>query len=162
MDCIVAVFWVARGRSCSCLFIGFCCHSQRGGRSSSTCTILMDGRRPSTDSRAPRAARSEIAFEISRRLFGTALHVERRDEAAVLVHQVDDGGVVHGVAAAIGRDFLRVDTVGLLGCGDRSVVACYADNARIEVCLFFFVFCGGVLFWFVGVVLCVVVFRFVV
>src|SRR3954469_4960865 len=36
------------------------------------------------------AASSEITLELCGGLFGAALHVERRDEAAVLAHQIDD------------------------------------------------------------------------
>src|SRR5258708_5564407 len=71
----------------------------------------------------PAAASLEIALELGGGLFGAALDVERRDEPAVLAHQIDDRGVVHGVAAAVGRHLLGIDPVGLFRRGDGGSVA---------------------------------------
>ena len=43
----------------------------------------------------------EIAPQIGRRLFGAPLEAERRNELSVLVHQIDNGGVVHRVVAIL-------------------------------------------------------------
>src|ERR1700732_773625 len=41
-----------------------------------------------------------------------ALHVERRNESPILVHQIHDRGVVHGVVVAFERHLLVVDPIG--------------------------------------------------
>jgi hypothetical protein len=58
---------------------------------------------------------SEVAAQIGDFRVRRPLHVERRDKTAVLVHEVDDGGVVHGVVAAFQRDLLGIDAKCLEG-----------------------------------------------
>ena len=52
---------------------------------------------------------------------------------AVLVHEVDDGGVVHGVVAAFERDLLGIDAKRLEGGVHRGGVAGQAAQVRVEI-----------------------------
>ena len=75
-------------------------------------------------SRAPcQAGALQIAPQIGRRFLGLAVELERRDEAALLVHQIDQRGVIHAVVAIVGGNFLGVDPVGFLDRVDRLGVA---------------------------------------
>ncbi len=58
----------------------------------------------------------QMPAQIGRGSLDGALEVEGRDEAAFLVHQIDNGGVVDGVAAFVERHLLEISPVGL---GDR-------------------------------------------
>src|SRR5262249_27606381 len=58
------------------------------------------------------SAESQIPAQIGGRGIGRPLEAEGRHEAPRLVHQIDDGRVVHGVAALLERDFLEIDAVG--------------------------------------------------
>ena len=78
------------------------------------------------------AKRSEIAAQLRRPVFGLPLQAERRDELAVLVHQVHDGGVVHRVVAVLGRHLLVVDAIGLRDRRKLLRIATDADEPRIE------------------------------
>src|SRR6266567_4213764 len=64
-------------------------------------------------------AESEISAQIGGRGIGRPLETEGRHEAARLVHQIDDGCVVHGVAALIELNLLEIDAVRLCDCRDR-------------------------------------------
>src|SRR5436305_10348879 len=57
-------------------------------------------------------ARSKMLAQVRGRRIGGPLEAERRDETSLLVHQIDDGGVVHGVAAPVERHFLVIDAIG--------------------------------------------------
>src|SRR5262245_42378308 len=75
---------------------------------------------------------SKILPKLRRRYIRFALEVERRHEPSVLVHQVDDGGMIHRVVAAVERHLLVVDAILL---GDRSEcggVAGQAAQVRVE------------------------------
>src|SRR5258707_8775523 len=71
----------------------------------------------------PDRTMSEIFAQVGRGVGGGALHVEGGDEPPLLVHEIHDGGVVHGVVAAFERHFLVVDAVGLGDRGERRRVA---------------------------------------
>src|SRR5580693_6794584 len=55
--------------------------------------------------------RSELAAQVGGGRLRGALEAEGRDEAALLVHQIGDGGVIHGVAAAVERHLLEVGAI---------------------------------------------------
>lgn len=74
----------------------------------------------------------EKSLKVGRRLFRPPLHVEGRDETAILVHQIDQGGVVHGIAAAVERHLLGIDPIRLLDRGDRGRIAGDAHDPRVE------------------------------
>ncbi|GCC48798.1 hypothetical protein chiPu_0033032, partial [Chiloscyllium punctatum] len=79
-----------------------------------------------------RKGRSEIPFEIDRRLFGRPFQIERRDEMAVAVHQIDQRGVIHRVVAILQRHLLGVDAIARQHLGDRCGIAGQALEVRIE------------------------------
>jgi cellulose synthase/poly-beta-1,6-N-acetylglucosamine synthase-like glycosyltransferase len=54
---------------------------------------------------------SQIAAQIGGGLLRPALQVEGGDETPLFVHQVDESGVVHGVAAPVEGHLLRIDPV---------------------------------------------------
>lgn len=78
------------------------------------------------------AGASEHRFEFARGLRGRALEVEAADEATALVHQVDERGVVHGVAAAVERHLAGVDAPRLQHGIHRRPVAAEAADAPVE------------------------------
>src|SRR4051794_3839998 len=98
----------------------------------------------------PRCRSSEIALQIRRRFFRTPLHVEWRNEAALLVHQINDRGVIHGIAAAVGRHLLGIDAIGPLRSNDRGFVAGDADDAWIKTRQIVFEFLRRVALWIDG------------
>jgi glycosyltransferase involved in cell wall biosynthesis len=65
-------------------------------------------------------------------LGGGTLHVQRPDEAAIAVHDVDKRRVVHRVGAVVQRHLLRVGTVGLDHRLDRGGVTRDAPDSRVE------------------------------
>src|SRR5216683_1922848 len=69
------------------------------------------------------SADSQISTQIGGRGIARALKTEGRHEAARLIHQIDDGRVVHGVTTLIERNFLEIDAVGLCDCRDRGRIA---------------------------------------
>src|SRR3954469_12229071 len=85
-----------------------------------------------------RRSGSEITPQIGCRVLGPPLQTERRDELTVLVHQVDDGGVIHRVVAVLERHFLVVDAISLRDRGERICIAADADQVRIEAREIFF------------------------
>jgi hypothetical protein len=78
------------------------------------------------------SADSQISTQIGGRGIARALKTEGRHEAARLVHQIDDGRVVHGVTTLIERNFLEIDAVGLCDCRDRGRIAGQTGKVRIE------------------------------
>src|SRR4029079_17417329 len=70
-----------------------------------------------------RLSGSEVTAEIGGRGVGGALEAEGRNEASVLVNQIDDGRVIHVVAALIERNLLEVDAVGLCDRRDGGGIA---------------------------------------
>src|SRR5450432_1092527 len=86
-----------------------------GGSAAITEAVIPAERPPTPDPSPPRAMRveggekkdvtcrvaSEILLQILRGLLGRPLEVERRDELAVAVHQIDQRGVIHGVVAIL-------------------------------------------------------------
>src|ERR1700726_1395665 len=64
-----------------------------------------------------------ILSQIGGRFLGPPLEIEGHDEAALLVHKIDQRSVVHAVVAVLGGNFLGVDAVGLFGGVDRRLVA---------------------------------------
>src|ERR1043166_6693587 len=75
---------------------------------------------------------SKVAPEFGGLSIRIPLHVKRRNEMAVLVHQIDEGGMVHGVVAALQRDFLGVDPVVLDGLVDGGLRSGQSPQVRIE------------------------------
>src|SRR5262245_25957985 len=61
---------------------------------------------------------SEIFFQDVRGGLCAALEIERGNEAALFVHEINNGHVIHGVAAVFERDLLGVDPIRFLHCGD--------------------------------------------
>ena len=61
-----------------------------------------------------------------------SFQVERRDELALAIHQVDQRGVVHGVVAVLERDLSWIDPVGREHLGHRLGIAGQALQMRIE------------------------------
>src|SRR5262249_35281389 len=84
-----------------------------------------------------RSIRATSGSQIAAQLRGGGcrrlLEVERRDKAAVLVHEINHGGVVHGVVAAVGGDLFGVHPISLQRSGDRGRVAGEAAQMRIEI-----------------------------
>src|SRR5450631_4048580 len=74
----------------------------------------------------------QIAPQIGRRILGLPIELERRDEAALLVHQIDQRGVIHAIVAVVGGNFLGVDPVGLHHRVDRLGIAGGAAQMRSE------------------------------
>jgi hypothetical protein len=54
---------------------------------------------------------SQKPLQIRRRFVGRALQIERRDELAVAIHQIDQRGMVHRVVAVLHRHLLGIDAV---------------------------------------------------
>ena len=77
--------------------------------------------------------RLQIPTQLFGRRFGGLLEVKRRDEAAVFVHEINDGGVVHGVVAVLERNFLGVNPIRLERRVHRSRIAGQSPQMRIEV-----------------------------
>src|SRR5690242_3903695 len=101
-------------------------------RSAGTRRSTAWSRRPSrAGSRRLRSA-SEIAFELARALGRRSLQVEAAHEAALLVHEVDQRRVVHGVAAALERHLAGEDLVVLQHRVDGGALAGKADDMRVE------------------------------
>src|ERR1700722_6453597 len=70
---------------------------------------------------------SKIFAQLRGRCLRLALEAERRHEVAVLVHEVDNRGVIHGVVAAVERHFLVKDAISL---GDVASAAASPVSAR--------------------------------
>lgn len=56
----------------------------------------------------------EVASQIGGGFLRPPLETERRNEAALLVHQINQRGVIHTVLAVVGRNLLGVDAIGFL------------------------------------------------
>ena len=56
----------------------------------------------------------EIAFQVGGGFLGPPLEAERRNKAALLVHQINQGRVIHAVLAVVSRNFLGVDAIRFL------------------------------------------------
>lgn len=85
-----------------------------------------------TSRRAGGAADSEVAPQLGGALLRRALEIERRDEAAVLAHEIDHRRVVHRVVAALRRHLAGIDAVGLDRRRHLLGAAGQAENGRVE------------------------------
>ena len=74
---------------------------------------------------------SEIAAQVGGFSLCSPFHVEWRDEMAVPVHEIDDGGVVHGVVAAFERNLLGIDPIRL----ERGVDRCGIASQGAQLCV---------------------------
>src|SRR5208337_3802221 len=61
---------------------------------------------------------SQIPPQIRRRRFACALEVEGSNETTILVHEIDDGGMVHGVAALIQKHLFVINPIRFRDRGD--------------------------------------------
>ncbi len=98
---------------------------------------LLELERHLTDLEHPAACRRsrvglEKLFQIGSGFLGSPLKAEGRDEAALLVHQINQRGMVHAVVAIACRHFLGKDVIDLLGRLDRLAIAGGAAQMRIE------------------------------
>src|ERR1043166_10018304 len=110
-----------------------CARAAGAGPSARTAMRAMGAARIAQPKRRCHAVMgSQITAQIGGGVFRGALEIERRDEAAVLVHQVDERGVVHGVVAVVERHLLHVDAIFLGNRGDRRRIAGEAEQVRIE------------------------------
>src|SRR5260370_27424091 len=75
---------------------------------------------------------SKLAAQVGSGRLRGALQVEGRDEATLLVHQIGDGGVVHGIAAAVERHLLEVDAIRLGHRRDRAQIAGESRHMGVE------------------------------
>src|SRR6516165_4843481 len=75
---------------------------------------------------------SEIAAKVIGGSFRSSAQAERRNKMSILIHQIDDGSVVHRVVIALGRDLLVIDSVGFCDGCDRVRTTGYAAQVRIE------------------------------
>lgn len=73
-----------------------------------------------------------MAAQVRGGLLRRPLQAEGRDEPAVLVHQIGDGGMVHPVVIALGRHLPEVDAVLLGHRRDRVQVTGEAGDVRVE------------------------------
>lgn len=80
----------------------------------------------------PASPKSEHRLEFARGLGRAALEVESADKAAALVHQVDEGGVVHRVPAALGRHLAGIDAPRLEHRIQRGAVAAQPADPAVE------------------------------
>src|SRR5215469_9235505 len=76
--------------------------------------------------------RSQMAAQVRGSFLRRPVELEGRDEAAVLVHQIGDGGMVHGIAAAVDRHLLEIGAVFLGHRRDRGQLAGEASDVWVE------------------------------
>src|SRR5262245_29340894 len=75
---------------------------------------------------------SEVPAQVVSGGFRAAAEAEGRNKMTILVHQVDDGGVVHRVVVARGRYLLVIDPVGFGDRRDRGGLTGDPVQVRIE------------------------------
>ncbi len=119
------------GLRCCCMPIYWLLLGRRGVARASVSSMRRcrtAGRRPSTACAKPRGSPTsapahgpdqKCRFRSAAASSGLPLEAERRDEPAVLVHQIDDRGVVHRVVAVLERHLLGIDPVGLRDGGQH-------------------------------------------
>ena len=81
-------------------------------------TLFARTRAPSWRLETARRTRADPGLEVASQIGGgflrPPLETERRNEAALLVHQINQRGVIHTVLAVVGRNLLGVDAIGFL------------------------------------------------
>src|SRR5262245_32408232 len=75
---------------------------------------------------------SQITTQVCGRSIGRPLEIERGHEPAGFVHQIDDGGVVHGVTTLVERNPFEIDPVSLCDCRDRGRISGQTRKVWIE------------------------------
>src|SRR6266481_6485385 len=77
-------------------------------------------------------ATSQIAAQVRGRGIGRPLEIERGDEPAGFIHQIDDGRVVHGVTTLVERNLFEIDPLSLCDCRDRGRISGQTRKMWIE------------------------------
>src|SRR5262249_61914076 len=75
---------------------------------------------------------SQITAQVRDRGIGRPLEIERGNEPASFVHQIDDGRVVHGVTTLVELNLFEIDPVSLCDCRDRGRISGQTRKVWIE------------------------------